>query len=138
VIEFVADCSTVLSWFFEDEESRPANSCLDLLADGRAYAPAILTLEVANVLQAAEIRGRVSRVQALLLITRLNQLPITIDSETTTLSSIETLLSVAKDYQLSAYDAAYLELALRKLMPLATCDRKLSEAARQAGITLLG
>jgi predicted nucleic acid-binding protein len=84
----------------------------------------------------SEAKGLTTESQSQAFLGLLVQLPIVVDADTAT-QCLAGILDVARRYQLSSYDASYLELALRKQVPLATFDRELIRAARQAGVELL-
>lgn len=133
----VIDASITLSWYFEDERTPAANAVLDQVTAMGAVVPALWKLETANGLQIAIRRQRVDaafRDRALLQLARL---PITIDTDTDTYAWT-TILQLADRFQLTLYDAAYLELAQRCALPLATLDAELRTAAGVLGLTLLG
>jgi len=133
----VLDASVVLAWCFPDESSSGAEKLLDLMADGaKAIVPAIWPFEVANALLTAERRKRLSMAQVTAALRTLTLLPIIVD-EVQVESVFGDVLAVARQGQLTEYDAAYLELALREGLPLATLDDQLRRAARHAGISLV-
>ncbi|MBU6428084.1 MAG: type II toxin-antitoxin system VapC family toxin [Cyanobacteria bacterium REEB65] len=133
----VLDASVALAWCFADAESPAAFKILeDVQAEG-AIVPAIWPLEVANALLTAQRRGRLDPVTLPALADELGALPILVESR----SPREILTNVcppASEYRLSAYDAAYLDLARRKCLPLATMDERLAAACRNAGVETLG
>lgn len=130
----VLDCSITASWLFEDEISTYAETVLDGLASGfQAMVPALWPLEVTNVLLVGERRKRIREVHSTVFWETLKSLPIQIDAHTHKRAS-DTTISLGREYGLSAYDAAYLELALRHAAPLATLDKKLVKAANKAGV----
>jgi predicted nucleic acid-binding protein len=134
---FVLDASVALAWCLDDETSRSADRALDRLATDEAVVPAIWPLEVANGLRGAERRGRISvadsaRVRQLLL-----SLPIRIESVDLATALTE-VADLARSLDLSAYDAAYLALAARRGLPMATADERLAQACTQAGVELVG
>jgi predicted nucleic acid-binding protein len=135
-IGFVLDNSIVMAWSFEDESDEYADAVLDRLANASAVVPALWPLEVANALLMGERRKRSTQAETIKWIGILASLPIVIDSETNTHAWRDTL-SLARGLNLTAYDAAYLELAIRRNLPLATIDRKLRIAAEAVGIALL-
>ena len=122
-----------MSWCLEDEADPRTDEVLDRLAGDEAHTPALWTYEVANVLLIAERRGRLTESQVICFIGLLEQLPILVD----TAISMNTLLASAKTHQLTAYDAAYLVLAERLGVPLATLDADLAAAAIASGVPLL-
>lgn len=131
---FVVDTSVTLAWCFEDEANDAADSVLDRLASEGGHTPLSWRYEVSNVLLVAERRGRVSEFQVVNVLTRLQDLPISIEE---TPAVMETLLTTGREHRLSSYDAAYLALAERRGIPLATLDKGLRQAARAAGVPLL-
>ena len=135
-MRFVLDASVTLAWCFEDEEARTAEAALDLLKDGEALVPSLWSLEVANALVVAERRGRLVATDASRFVSVLARLPIRLDPETAEHALTDTM-GLAREHGLSAYDAAYLEAALRHGMPLATLDDALVAAARAAGVRLV-
>ncbi|MBI5814244.1 MAG: type II toxin-antitoxin system VapC family toxin [Nitrospinae bacterium] len=130
----VVDCSITLSWFFNDEKSRLADSILHKLDRITLWVPAIWTLEFANALINARRRKRISEKEHVAILDHAARLPLIADAEIHSLSGITGL---AQRYGLTSYDAAYLELALRKDLLLATLDEALAKAAVEAGVTLL-
>ena len=136
--QFVLDASVAVAWCFEDEATKFTEGLLDLLTTGaEALVPAIWPLEVANALLAAERRNRIALAQVTALLQRVSGLPITvmqIDSR----QAFEHILPVARQHGLTHYDAAYLELALRRGLPLATLDEQLRRAAKVTGAGLIG
>lgn len=130
---FVLDCSVAVAWFFEDEADAYAESVEDAMASAAAVVPSLWRLEVANALLVGERRRRATEAKVTQFLTLLNSLPITPDDETTARAWSDTL-HLARAHDLSAYDAAYLELALRRGLPVATLDHKLKAAARAAGV----
>ena len=134
---FVLDASVALAWCFPEEGSPGTEKLLDVVADGTsAIVPAIWPFEVANALLTAERRKRISMAQISAALRTLTLLPIAIDPVQAD-SVFGNVLAVARKGQLTGYDAAYLELALREMLPLATLDDQLRRAARDAGITLV-
>jgi predicted nucleic acid-binding protein len=133
---FVLDAWVAVAWGFEDESTAFTEGILDLLSTGaEAITPAIWPLEVANALLSAERRKRISVAQVTALLGRVAHLPISIETVNTSRAFGE-ILSAARQHDLTEYDAAYLELALRRDLPLATLDDKLRRSARLAGIPL--
>jgi predicted nucleic acid-binding protein len=132
VSDFVLDASVTLSWCFEDEGDSYTDSVIDAFRTSQAVVPALWTFEVANGLAMAERRRRIRGEEAGELLRAVLELPIRMDSET----NPGTLLDVASRARISAYDAAYLEVALRQRLPLATIDRQLRSAAGMVGVVL--
>lgn len=134
-IGFVLDNSIVMAWSFADEVSNYADDVLDRLIIVRTVVPMLWPLEVANALLMGERRKRSTEAEAIRWIGILNRLPIVIDDETNTRAWSDTL-ALARGHKLSAYDAAYLELAVRRKLPLATLDDRLKAAATAVGVAL--
>lgn len=130
---FVLDASVTLSWCFDDERGDVAARFLDGLRASEAVVPALWLVELANGLVVAERRGRLTRAGSTRFLALVRELPIRID-QTDTAELAASVLDLARDYELRAYDAAYLELALRLGQPLATLDRQLRTAADRAGV----
>jgi predicted nucleic acid-binding protein len=133
---FVVDNSVVMAWWFEDETNPYADGVLDALADSVAVVPSIWPLEVVNMLLVAERRQRLDSVDSYRFLTLLSQLPIDVEPEHPQ-RLWKDLLTLGRDNNLSSYDAAYLDLALREDCPLATLDRKLTQAAKAVGVKVL-
>ena len=129
----VIDNSVALAWCFQDERTPALMAVLDRVEAGGAVAPQLWPLEASNALLVAERRGRISADDRTGLLRFLANLPITIDSETATQAWTGTA-ALAERHGLTAYDAAYLELALRLDLPLATRDRALVRAAEALGV----
>src|SRR5277367_1545033 len=134
---FVLDASVAVAWCFEDERSHFTEGVLDLLSAGtEALAPAIWPFDVANALLAAERRKRITVARVTALLTRIAGLPISVEAIEAG-RAFEQTLSVARQQNLTEYDAAYLELALRTGLPLATLDDDLKQAARLVDVRLV-
>lgn len=129
----VLDASSVLAWCFEDKGGPGTDALIDRIAAAGAIVPSIWPLEVANTLSVAERRGRISREDADAYLAMIGELPIAVDAATAAHAFHETI-ALARDNTLSAYDAAYLELASRRRLPLATGDATLRRAAARLGI----
>ena len=132
-VDLVLDNSIVMAWSFEDETDEYADAVLDSLATARAIVPALWPLKVANALLMGERRKRSTEVETLRWTGILASLPISIDGETNAHAWSDTL-HLARGHNLSAYDAAYLELAIRRGLPLATIDGRLKLAAEAVGV----
>jgi predicted nucleic acid-binding protein len=133
---FVVDNSVVMTWCFQDEVNPYAEAALDSLTEAVAVVPAIWPLEVINVLLVAERKGRLREADSVRFISLLTQLPIMIDRSWPE-RMMKDLLAIGRAHDLSSYDTAYLELAMRQGLPIATLDQKLLEAARQIDIPVL-
>jgi predicted nucleic acid-binding protein len=130
---FVLDCSLTVAWFFEDEANAYAQAVEDSLVTWSALVPSLWPLEVANALLVGERRKRATEAKVTTFLGLLKTLPITTDDETASRAWLESI-HLARTHLLSVYDAAYLELALRHGLPLATLDDKLKAAADTAGV----
>lgn len=130
---FVHDVSVTMAWCFEDEASPETWAILDRLRDEGAMAPGLWPLEVANVLLLAEKRKRATAAQAGAFVDQLLRLPISIDVETAQ-RALHGVYGLGRRTTLTAYDASYLELAIRQQVPLATTDRALVAAAQEVGV----
>jgi predicted nucleic acid-binding protein len=131
--EFILDCSVTMAWYFKDEASPYANAVRKALSSARALVPALWPLEVANILVLGERRGRSTEAEASKWLGYLRMLPIHVDDETPGRAWSD-ILHIARSYNLSAYDAAYLELAIRLGLPFASLDDKLKATANSAGV----
>lgn len=136
-MNLVIDSSITLAWFFENERTAAADAVLRKVTESGAVAPSLWRLEVANALQMAVRSKRINVGFRDASIADLRALEITIDSETHHQAWTSTL-HLAERCKLTLYDAAYLELARRLNLPLATLDQELRVAGRALGVTLLG
>ena len=134
---FVVDASVALAWCFEDERSDLADGWLSLLATGHALAPGIWPLEVANGLRNAERRGRLGPGEFSEASTLLRSLPVRVEPVGTA-DALGDVADLARRLDLSVSDAAYVALASRRGLPLATLDARLREAGARAGVEVLG
>jgi predicted nucleic acid-binding protein len=131
-MRFVLDNSVVCGWFL-GAQSTPYSDAIAarLAADDKAIAPALLGIELTNVLRTAHKKQRINAGQAQELLAVMGQLPIETDTNPVGAGQ---LLALALRYDLTSYDATYLELALRLQLPVATQDAALAEAACIAGV----
>ncbi len=135
-MNFILDNSVSMRWFFGDgkpQELTYANSVLDAMKQGTAFVPVTWGLEVANVIARAEMKGLVTEARSEAFLELLKDLDIEEDAATFSYALSDTL-RLARRHRLSAYDASYLELALRRGMLLATIDEDLQKAAKKAGV----
>ncbi len=123
----------VMAWYFDDERGETALSVLDWVREHGAVAPVLWPYEISNAFVMAERRKRTTERQTARDLERLSLLPIEIEDHR---ASPAILAGLARKHKLSSYDAAYLELALRRRLPLATGDDRLIVAARAAGIAV--
>jgi predicted nucleic acid-binding protein len=136
VTAVVVDSSVALSWCFDDEASTGTEAVLDLVSRAGAIVPNLWHLELANVLLRAERRGRNIPEGITARLEYLRRLPIMTDAETAGRAWRE-VLALARVEGLTTYDAAYLELAVRHGLPLATKDAALAAAAKRTGVSVL-
>ena len=132
---FVLDCSITMSWCFEDERNESSDIALESLAQSVAVVPTIWPLEVANVLLMAKGKKRITEMQSARFIDALTALPIIIDSSTSS-RAMHSIALLAEQLNLTIYDAAYLELAIREAIPLLTLDQALIQAAKKMNVPL--
>jgi predicted nucleic acid-binding protein len=136
VTDLVLDASVALAWCFEDETTVSTTEILQRLAGEAASVPGIWPIEVANVLAIAERRRRITPAESAQFIARLDGLVIVVDEETSR-RAFTRILDLAREERLTAYDAAYLELAMRLGVPLASKDSQLCDVAERVGVTVL-
>jgi predicted nucleic acid-binding protein len=133
----VVDASVALAWCFPDEASEYADGVLIGLKGQAIVVPAVWGLEIANAMLAGERRRRLKQPEILRFVALLEGLSIVQDGQAVS-ESVSNVLPLARDYGLSAYDAAYLELSIRHGVPLATLDANLRKAAQRAGVKIFG
>jgi predicted nucleic acid-binding protein len=136
-VSLVPDSSATLAWIYGDETTDAIRALFEQVADAGAVVPALWRLEVANSLTVATRRGRINAEFRRAGLADLALLEITTDLRTDSRAWGETL-GLADRFRLTLYDAAYLELAQRRKLPLATLDQDLRDAAQAAGTTTLG
>ena len=129
----VIDSSAALSWCFEDEAWPESDALFEQVRDQDAVVPGLWHLEVANVLLQAEKRGRIATSDVATRLELIAELPIATDTETTARAWRE-ILALARAEGLTTYDATYLELAIRRGLPLQTKDEALITAAKRTGV----
>jgi predicted nucleic acid-binding protein len=136
-LSLVLDSSVALAWVYDDEGTPATDHVLGLVVQLGAWVPSIWHLEVANVLQQGVRRQRMDSVHRDAAITQLANLNIRVDTETSAYARTATL-ALADRFALTLYGAAYLELARRRALPLASLDRDLRAAAEAAEVVVLG
>jgi predicted nucleic acid-binding protein len=137
VTQFVVDASTVLTWCFPDEHSEQAQRISDLFKQGgTAIVPPFWPHEVLSALLAGERRKRISAPLIQAFLDDLSALPITLEIFETAYVFTD-IHSLCREHGLTPYDAAYLDLAIRTGLPLATLDQDLIRAGRAVSIALL-
>ena len=130
---FVLDASVTASWCFDDEATQGADAAMVRLPSDHAVVPALWWFEIRNILVVNERRGRIQSADADMFLNDLARLPIRIERD----PSERLVVALARKHQLSAYDAAYLDLAVRLTAPIATLDRALADAARAEGLEIV-
>jgi predicted nucleic acid-binding protein len=136
-VSLVLDSSATLAWVCGDETTDAIRALFDQVADTGAVVPSLWRLEVANSLTVAVRRGRIDADFRRAALADLALLDINTDQYTDANAWGESL-TLANQFRLTLYDAAYLELAQRRTVPLATLDSDLRSAARALGVSLLG
>ena len=135
-MNFVPDNSVTMRWYFGDGSTAIlayATRVLDAMKTSTAFVPTVWSLEVANVLTRAEAKGLTTEARSEAFLAMVQRLDISLDIASTG-QALGNTLQLARRYKLSAYDASYLELAMREGLPLATLDEDLIKAARRAGV----
>lgn len=127
---FVPDASIAAAWVLPDEEAAVADFALERLSRETATVPDVFWHELRNLLLSAERRRRIDERHASASMARLRRLPIHIVEE----ADDHEVMVLARAYRLTAYDASYLALAIRKGCPLASLDRRLNKAAAAEGV----
>ena len=135
--DFVLDSSVTFAWFFDDERSEAADRLLDQLEVGAATVPALWYFEVANVLAVRQRQRRATSAHIATFVAQLRDLDIVPDQELV-VHAFPRILDLARSERLTGYDAAYLELAMRLGVPLATRDKALGRAAKRLGVSVIG
>jgi len=132
-VAFVVDASVTLPWFLVDERTAFTDSILESIHRVEYWAPSVWRLEIPNALLVAERKRRIDRSRRLEALEQASRLRIKIDAD---LPDMQAVSAVAERCQLSTYDAAYLELAMRLGFGLITLDRQLADAAVASGVPL--
>jgi predicted nucleic acid-binding protein len=138
VNRFVLDASIVLTWCFPDEAAQKAQEISERIASGgRVTVPAFWRHEVLNALLVGERRKRLTPELIRAFIEDLGRLPIDVDDRASASTVFDATQSLCRKHGLTAYDAAYLEIAIRERCPLATVDDQLKRAAIAEGVQVL-
>jgi predicted nucleic acid-binding protein len=132
----VLDASCAFPWVFIDEASPEADTLLDRIGQLGAVVPALWYIEIANGLGLAERRGRLTPARALAAIELLSALPLEVDDAAPS-RALGPVMDLMRVHELTAYDAIYLDLALRRSLPLATRDKALQVAAQRTGLAVV-
>jgi len=136
-MSLVLDASVTIAWIIPDERTDEFRAVFDRIISTSAWVPSLWRLEVANVMEMGVRRGQIEASFRDNSLSDVALLPISLDLETHDRAWAETARLAAK-HRLTIYDAAYLELAMRRRLPLATLDRDLRAAATLEGVELLG
>ncbi len=131
---FVVDASIAACWALRDEQHPFADAARTRVADDSAIAPVLWWFEIRNIIVVKERVGRITEADATTFLDWMTRLGISLDRS----PESSELLRLARKHKLTAYDAAYLELAMRQRIPLATLDKNLAGAAEAEGVTLVG
>lgn len=131
----VVDASVALAWAFPDEASDYAEKVLIALNGRTILVPALWAIEITNAVLVAERRKRVAQPEVRRFVELLRELTVMMDSQGVA-ESVSNVLPLGRQYGLSAYDAAYLDVAMRNGAPLATLDGGLRKAGRKAGVEI--
>jgi predicted nucleic acid-binding protein len=133
-MSFVLDASVAACWAFEDEDHPTATLALDRIRSDQARVPSLWWFEVRNTLIINERRGRLAEADTAAFLRGLSRLGVTVDR----LPEEAGVMTLARKHRLTVYDASYLELAQREILPLATLDADLIRAARAENLSLIG
>lgn len=129
----VLDTSIAITWCFENEATEQTDRLFDDVCDHGAVVPSLFYLELGNFLLIAEKRGRMTREAVATRLSLIADLPISLDPETAA-RAWRDVLELARNEKLTTYDAAYLELAIRRNIALLTKDKDLAKAAKRRGV----
>jgi predicted nucleic acid-binding protein len=132
-MRFVLDASIAITWAMRDEDHPLADLAFLEIQSGTAIVPGIFWYEIRNILVLNERRNRIMPDDSTRFLAFLEQLSIDMDSP----RNGTQVMDLSRKYNLSVYDAAYLALAMRERLPLATLDKDLRDAALAAGVSLL-
>ena len=136
-VGLVVDCSMTMAWCFGDESTPAVLQVQDHVANEKMCVPVHWYLEVTNVLALAEKKHRIKPQASDTFLSLLQVMDIHVDFELPS-KAFAQILALCRKHHLTSYDAAYLELALRRKLPLATLDDDLRKVAKKLGVVLLG
>jgi predicted nucleic acid-binding protein len=134
---FVVDASVAMSWCFLHEAMPATRKLLTDISEKSVLVPGWWYVEIANVLVLAERKGRINADQVAEFIALIEALDVEIDNDSPQ-RAFSQLLPLCRTHRLTSYDAIYLDLALRRKLPLASLDEPLRKATKKLGIKLLG
>jgi predicted nucleic acid-binding protein len=133
-MSFVIDASIAACWALRDEQHPHADAARERIANDPGLAPSLWWFEIRNILVIKERTNRITEADSTTFLSWMTRLGIELDRS----ADSSELLRLARKHKLTAYDAAYLELAMRIRVPLATLDRNLSTAAKAEGVPVIG
>jgi predicted nucleic acid-binding protein len=133
-LSFVIDASILAAWFLDEKFDPRVEAAFDAVARVETLAPSLFYYEIRNALLVSERRNRITEAMSAAFLRDLGLLPIRLEPA----GDDASLMTLARKRKLTVYDAAYLELAKREGLPLATLDRALEKAAVAEGVTLFG
>src|ERR1700746_1420457 len=134
---FVVDCSIAMAWLFHDEATHKTAALLNRLATETALVPAWWVIEITNVIAMGEGKGGIPPTHSNACISDVTKLGSERDDEAPD-RAFTHLLALCRTHRLTSYDAIYLDLAIRRSLPLATLDDDLRKTAKKLGVGLLG
>ncbi len=129
----VLDASVVAPWILPDEKNALSDDAQRRMVEGGALVPELWWFEIGNLLISSERRNRLAKEKSDLFVDQLGNCDIQVDHY----RHIADVMLLARRHSLTFYDAAYLEIAMRRTIPLATLDRELASAAKSAGVAVL-
>lgn len=130
---FVVDASVAAAWLLPDEATAYTEAALSATAAGNVWVPLLWQLEIGNLLLMAQRRRRIDATKRVELVAAAAGIPLRVDREPVAMADLDAL---AAAHQLTSHDAVYLELALRRGLPMATLDAQLQKVMRSAGVPL--
>jgi predicted nucleic acid-binding protein len=133
-LSFVIDASILAAWFLDEKSDPRVEAAFDTVARVETLAPSLFYYEIRNALLVSERRNRITEAMSAAFLRDLGLLPIRLEPT----GDDASLMTLARKWKLTVYDAAYLELAKREKLPLATLDRALEKAAFAEGVVLFG
>lgn len=136
-MSFVLDCSLAIAWCFKDETTQPVRDAMDRVSEVGAIVPNLWRLEVGNALRTGMRRGQLTSSERDALMERFSEMAISVDPDTDRRVWPEAI-RLSDLHGLTVYDACYLELALRRRLPLASLDRALCDAACREAVPVIG
>ena len=128
---FVVDASVAAAWFLPGEATQATEAALLATVTTQVWVPILWTLEMGNMLLSAQRRRRINDAKRIELVAAAAALRLSVDREAVSMPELDAL---AARHQLTSYDATYLELAMRRALPLATLDKALLAAMEKAGV----